>query len=193
MSWGRGVVGSILGHLSVVAAAALGLSRPVEVPPVSVTVSPPGSLDMFAAATPEFTAPAAIPEPDEPAIEFVPDRDGDAPVRLEKRPPSFDRPLDFTAERRSEPVVAPAGFSNPPPAYPIAARRRGLEGEVVVEVTVRADGSCADARVVERAGSELFVASVLDAVRAWTYRPATRGGVPVECRHRVRFIFKLTA
>lgn len=86
---------------------------------------------------------------------------------------------------------APVELQNPPPSYPAAARRRGEEGHVVVELRVLADGNVADPTVVESSGSPLFVKSVLSAVAAWRYRPATLGGKAVERVQRVRFLFRL--
>lgn len=126
-------------------------------------------------------------------------------IRLPDRPmPRFGRPFAAAAVRLpaaepppSEPVeevvadTEPVEIHNPPPGYPARARRRGLEGEVVLDVVVLPDGSCGDASVVSSRGGSSFVNAATDAVRAWRFRPATRGGLPVRCTQRLRFVFKL--
>lgn len=76
----------------------------------------------------------------------------------------------------------------PRPDYPPAARRRGVEGVVVIAVEVHGDGHCEGAHVVSTSGSEALDEAALGAVRRWKYEPRP-GGTP-ETR-RVRFVFKL--
>ncbi len=127
-----------------------------------------------------------------PAPRIAPDRP--AP-RLDRPVRSAERAVVAGAEAEPVPQVeseeAPVELQNPPPAYPAAARRRGEEGHVVVELRVLVDGSVADPQVVESSGSPLFVKSVLSAVAGWRYRPATLGGNAVERVQRVRFVFRL--
>ncbi len=82
---------------------------------------------------------------------------------------------------------------NPAPQYPLAAKRRGLEAEVVVEIAIAPDGTCSGAKVVENTGLAAFGDAALAAVRKWTFRPATLGGRPVGSSQRIRFVFKLKA
>lgn len=121
---------------------------------------------------------------------------------LHRPAPDFGRPIAFTSLRLSEPAPSepvaeaiaetkPIEIHNPPPRYPRLARRRGLEGEVVVEVTILPDGTCADVKVVEHAGVGSFADAALDALRKWKFRPATRDGDPIAFIQRVRFIFRL--
>jgi len=92
-------------------------------------------------------------------------------------------------------VAAPAAVAPPPPPlpvraearvleyvephYPDAARRRGLEGVVRVEVDLSADGEVTDVRVVESSGVASFDESALKAVRKWTFAAATLDGAGV--------------
>ena len=64
--------------------------------------------------------------------------------------------------------------------YPDEARRRGIEGEVVVELVVRRDGSVGDARIVRRLSAALDERA-LRAVRQWRFEP---GKVPRFTRRR---------
>ena len=76
------------------------------------------------------------------------------------------------------------------PTYTDAARRRGLEGEVLVEIVVRRDGSVGDVRVIRRLGEGLD-AKAVEAVKQWQFAPATRHGVPVDVIVEVSLQFKL--
>jgi TonB family protein len=64
-------------------------------------------------------------------------------------------------------------------AYTSEARRQAVEGEVVLEVVVRRDGSVGNPRVVRGLGAGLDQ-KALEAVRQWRFTPARRQGAPVD-------------
>ncbi|MCQ4167237.1 energy transducer TonB [Tahibacter harae] len=78
-----------------------------------------------------------------------------------------------------------------PPQYPNAALRRRQEGWVQVEFTVAADGSVANARVLDADPPRTFDRAALDAVQRWTFNPALRNGAAVEATVRRRIEFKM--
>ena len=57
------------------------------------------------------------------------------------------------------------------PRYPRAALRRGIEGSVLLEFSVAADGHVVAPRVVDATPPGVFERAALDAVSAWSYRP----------------------
>lgn len=65
------------------------------------------------------------------------------------------------------------------PSYTEEARRSGVEGEVVLEIVVRRDGTVGDVKVLQRLGSGLDQKAI-DAVRQWRFEPARRAGAPVD-------------
>ena len=65
------------------------------------------------------------------------------------------------------------------PSYSEDARRRGIEGSVVLEIVVRDDGRVGDLRVIQRLGYGLDDRA-MEAVRQWRFTPATRVGQPVD-------------
>lgn len=82
-------------------------------------------------------------------------------------------------------AYSPPGFGasylhNPKPAYPIMARRRGLEGVVRLDVRVSAEGIPIAVKVRESSGHESLDEAALTAVWHWRFSPARRGGEPVE-------------
>jgi len=75
--------------------------------------------------------------------------------------------------------------------YTEAARRAGVEGEVVLEVVVRQDGSVSDIKLLRRLGHGLDERAVA-AVRDWRFAPATRAGTGVDVIVEIAIEFRLT-
>jgi protein TonB len=76
------------------------------------------------------------------------------------------------------------------PDYTEDARRRGLTGDVILEIIVRSDGSVGDVRMLQGLGGGLDQRAV-DAVRQWKFAPARRFGTPVDVIVEVAVEFKL--
>lgn len=74
--------------------------------------------------------------------------------------------------------------------YPDEARRRGIEGEVVIELIVRRDGSVGGARVVRRLSAALDERALV-AVRQWRFEPGKYRGSPVDVAVEVVVEFRL--
>lgn len=74
--------------------------------------------------------------------------------------------------------AAPGKFAaqNPQPNYPMQARRRKLEGDVVLSVQVDAQGLPQDVRVQRSSGHDMLDNAAVDAVKRWRFEPARRGG-----------------
>lgn len=75
-------------------------------------------------------------------------------------------------------------------SYTDEARRRGIEGEVLLEIVVRRDGSVGDVRIMRSLGSGLDQRAI-DAVRQWRFGPARRHGAAVDVIVEVAVQFKL--
>jgi TonB family protein len=76
------------------------------------------------------------------------------------------------------------------PDYTEDARRRSIEGEVVLEIVVRRDGGVGDIRLVRGLGAGLDRRAI-DAVRQWRFAPASRLGSPVDVLVEVAVEFRL--
>lgn len=76
------------------------------------------------------------------------------------------------------------------PTYTDAARRQSIEGDVVLEIVVRNDGSVGNVRVRRSLGAGLEQKAI-DAVRQWRFIPAKRHGSPVDVVVDVAVEFKL--
>ncbi|SVA82582.1 uncharacterized protein METZ01_LOCUS135436 [marine metagenome] len=66
------------------------------------------------------------------------------------------------------------------PQWPREALVEGIEGYVVVEVTIGADGSVKDVRVIQAEPKRMFDRNVIRAVLKWKFKPRIINGVPVE-------------
>jgi protein TonB len=93
------------------------------------------------------------------------------------------------------PLVPPrpvsAAVGNRKPAYPAEARRRHLEGLVVLQVAVSAHGAPDNVTVLKSSGHALLDDAALAAVRLWRFEPATRGGIAVPAPAEVPVRFRL--
>ncbi len=74
--------------------------------------------------------------------------------------------------------------------YSERARRANLEGEVVLEIVVRRDGTVSDVRVLKGLGLDLNEQAI-QAVRQWRFAPARLKGTPVDVVVEVAVEFRL--
>ena len=74
--------------------------------------------------------------------------------------------------------------------YTDEARRRTIEGDVILEIVVRRDGSVGQIRVVRSLGAGLEQRAI-DAVRQWRFTPSRRHGEAVDVMVEVAVEFKL--
>lgn len=88
--------------------------------------------------------------------------------------------------------AAPRLLQGGQPRYPDIARRRGLEGTVLLQVLVLDDGRVGEASVRRSSAHRLLDAAALDAVRDWRFAPASQGGKPVAMAVEVPVAFRLT-
>jgi protein TonB len=74
---------------------------------------------------------------------------------------------------------APREVSTPPPAYPIPARRAGVEGKVELNLLLAADGSVERIEILRWEGHSSFPESVRRGLLAWRFTPAIYHGRPI--------------
>ncbi len=94
-------------------------------------------------------------------------------------------------ESFSEPVFAAAYLNNPPPPYPLVARRRGIGGVVLLRAEVSPEGRCLQAKVAKSSGFGPLDDAALEAVKKWRFVPAKRGGQAVSAWVEIPVNFKL--
>jgi protein TonB len=103
------------------------------------------------------------------------------------------RPDPGIGDHRSThgPGFSPGSGANPMPSYPALARRRGIEGKVVLDVLVSADGHALTVDIARSSGSSLLDEAARETIRRWRFRPAMRGGEAIEARATVPVQFSL--
>lgn len=85
-----------------------------------------------------------------------------------------------------------AGYlHNPPPPYPLVARRNGEQGTVILRVRVTRDGMPASVDIEKPSSSSHLDDAALETVRTWRFVPARQNGQPVEAWVLVPVVFKL--
>lgn len=84
-------------------------------------------------------------------------------------------------------------FLTPPdqPLYPRLARKRGIEGQVILRVEIGRDGSVEGLRLEQSSGSELLDQAARSAVQHWQFVPAKQNGLAVASYVRVPIDFVL--
>ena len=93
-------------------------------------------------------------------------------------------------KRESFRPFAPAILREVKPDYTEEGRRRNLEGDVVLEIVVKSDGSVGNVKLLQGLGAGLDQRAT-DAVRQWRFSPAKRYGTPVDVIVEVAMEFKL--
>lgn len=141
---------------------------PVEIPlpkPKPVVKPKPPEPVMIAAPTPApavMAAPPLPPEPPQPAPEPV------APVPA----PVAAVPL----EPVTPPIFSADYLDNPSPVYPLASRRSGQQGRVILRVFVNTNGTADDVQIHRSSGHVRLDESARDTVlQRWRFVPAKRG------------------
>jgi protein TonB len=89
------------------------------------------------------------------------------------------------------PVSHSRYLHNPKPRYPSAARKRGMEGVVMINVRVGRDGQPLEALIHTSSGYGVLDRAALKAVRSWRFEAARRGNTRVEGEVLVPINFEL--
>jgi len=71
------------------------------------------------------------------------------------------------------------------------ARRRGLEGRVLIGLQVSVDGTARDTVVVHSSGVTMLDRAARDAVSGWRFEPALDSGRAIPAPLRVPVVFRL--
>lgn len=87
--------------------------------------------------------------------------------------------------------TAPVSLSRKLPTYSMQARQMRLQGTVVMKVLVNERGTVDDVVLVSGVPGADLNDSAIRAAKAWTYRPATKSGVPVKVWKIEQVAFKM--
>lgn len=157
-----------------------GLNSSVQVPvtsPTTETPVQPGSLQVFENGKEVFRMPAAQRKV-EPSSSVG---QGSATQRASVVPEKASE----LASLKTDGIL----LYRVEPEYPEQAREQKIQGVVVLDVHVSADGAVQDVQAVS--GPPLLIAASTDAVKRWRFKPRTNNGRPVEMQSRVSLNFRL--
>lgn len=96
-----------------------------------------------------------------------------------------------TKSAESDPVFDAAYLNNPAPSYPMIAKKRGIQGKVLLDVVVKTDGTPMKVAISRSSGSSILDEAALEAVRQWRFVPAHRKGEVVQATVLVPVEFKM--
>lgn len=101
-------------------------------------------------------------------------------------------PVVGSARAAGEGVLVTASrISGVMPTYPPAARARGEEGTVVLQIHVGIDGRIERVDILRSSGSQVLDATARNGVRQWQFSPALRANGPVRSTIEVPITFKM--
>jgi TonB family protein len=146
-------------------------------------------------ARPRFAMPAVTATSEPPPLRVDAEPTVATPVSLRVsdlapvRQPSM-RMVGAVTPSAAVAAVAPTPIRIRQPIYPRNALLRGIEGQVVVEFGLAADGSVQDMRVIHAEPAGVFDQSATQAMRSWRY--ALPAGVSTQ-RYRQKMAFMLNA
>lgn len=104
---------------------------------------------------------------------------------------AIDRSEDHIVFELSEVDHAPRPVIRYEPVYPSRARRREIEGNVLLSFVVGASGHVGNIIVVDSEPGEIFVKAASQAVEGWRFEPAIKEGHPVSVRLEINLIFEI--
>lgn len=87
-------------------------------------------------------------------------------------------------------VQKPVRLSGDAPVYPEEARKERIQGRAIVRAVIDRDGTVTSTEVVETEHEDLGVAAA-EAIRTWTFEPATLEGEPVPVYYHLTVKFRL--
>ena len=173
--------------------------RPVWTWP-SVRMAPtlPPRLHLHATLLATVAAPAATMPAPMPAASSKPA----ASTEIASTPPSPPAMPASAPESIMSSPIAQAGTTTPAsaapaapprvlhvqqPVYPDLAARRGIQGRVLLEFALGADGRVRDARIVSADPAGVFDAAALAALRGWRFAPPTAAAMHERYRQTLEF------
>jgi TonB family protein len=132
-------------------------------------------------AVSEETSSTPAPEP--------PESSSSAPGLPSPPAPAVNSPIPVAPVEQA--VSPPVLVAKVDPIYPAAARQAGVEGTVILQISIAPEGNVSEVRV--RRGLPLgLTEAAIAAVRQWRYRPAFGPRGPIPSARTVRIDFRLT-
>ncbi len=100
--------------------------------------------------------------------------------------------ISGATEGRPPRIELPRPLAEISPEYPVHARRRGLEGVVVIRVTISPSGEPVDTTIVSPSEHSQLNEAAVSAVRAARFQPGTIDEHPSEMSLSIRIVFEVS-
>ena len=155
--------------------------------PVTQLPSPTQPVERPIVETPALSAPVvSLPETNLPAGNKA-NSDSIQPV--------FETNTKTSSQASTGSVTPPqfgaAYLNNPKPAYPVLAKRMGMEGTVMLKVLVSREGTALKVEVAHSSGYATLDKAAAEAVKNWRFVPARKGDFSVDEWVQVPVAFRL--
>jgi protein TonB len=164
-------------------------------PPVTPATPKPRAAPPQVPRAPERPVASTLPlTPAVPAVAAPDSVVAPSPVpgpRNESAAPPLEGKPSAPAATITPPSANASYLRNPPPRYPLIARRNGEQGTVMLKVLVTREGLPSLVSVEKTSGSSYLDQAALDTVRTWRFAPARRGEQTVEAWVLVPVVFRL--
>ena len=86
-------------------------------------------------------------------------------------------------------VTTPVPTKKIVPSYPLAAKKQGIEGLVIMQALISEKGDVLVVKPLK--GDEMLVSAAKDAVMQWKFTPASKKGVRVKIWYTITIPFKI--
>jgi len=165
-------------------------------PPPEMTVEPPEDQNF------EMEEPPPDDQEDEPEPEDIPDEAPEMDLGIDVDLTAgtgggflVDIPK-FGMKGGEDPFggdmdTPPTPVNRMPPQYPSALLKKGIGGKVVVTCVVDAKGNILSTKIKQSSGQAELDKAALQAVSRWKFKPARRGGKPVQATCNIPFTFEV--
>jgi periplasmic protein TonB len=171
---------------------------PHEQAPPAVEPSAIASVRNVSAAVEKLTPKGTMPVIAEVEDEFQPSfsitkarRNPPPNPILEARVPEKSREAPWDEKPKPVAKSPPRYAHNPPPEYPVSARRVGSEGSVILSVLVDAQGRPEKIEISRSSGIQSLDEAARKSVREWRFHPARNGDTPVPSWVNIPVVFQL--
>jgi len=186
------------------------VSRPPPPPPKAVVPPPEPPKPVKAAPPPKPLAAVEKVVPEKAAPEPPPPQDTGSSLPSDPEgelfrgtgglgtaapaPPAPPAPVVAPPPPPAPVIQAKEGanyLKNPRPPYPARAQREGWEGTTLLRVQVSALGKPGSIQIQTSSGRSVLDDAAIEAVKRWTFTPATQGGTAISGYVTVPIVFKL--
>lgn len=110
---------------------------------------------------------------------------------VEQKQPGSAEPVELSPVPPLVREAKPRYRDNPPPLYPILARKKGYQGTVVLDVFIDKNGRVADMKIFSSSGYSALDKAARATVADWLFEPGMEGEKKIEMWVKIPIRFQL--